>query len=41
VYLVDMDGDTLAIAVWYVRTQTTPAQLAEAEAIVHSIQIKP
>jgi hypothetical protein len=40
VYLVDMDGDTVAIAVWYVRSQTTPAQLAEAEAIVASIQIE-
>ena len=34
VYLVDMDGETVAIAVWYVRSQTTRTQLAEAEAIV-------
>ena len=40
VYLVDMDGDTLAIAVWYVRSQAMPAQLAEAEAIVASIQME-
>jgi hypothetical protein len=38
VYLVEMDGDTLAIAVWYDPSQTTPAQLAEAESIVASIQ---
>ncbi len=40
VYLVDVDGVTLAIAVWYVRSATTPPQLAEAEAIVASIQIE-
>ena len=40
VYLVDMDGETVAIAVWYVRSQTTRTQLAEAEAIVDSIQIE-
>ncbi|HSL76057.1 MAG TPA: hypothetical protein VK867_03860, partial [Candidatus Limnocylindrales bacterium] len=39
VYLVDVDGETLAIGVWYVRAQSTPAQVAEAEAIVASIQI--
>jgi hypothetical protein len=41
IYLVDLDGDTLAIAVWYHRSETTTAQLAEAEAIVDSIQIEP
>jgi len=41
VYLVDMDGDALAIAVWYVRALTTLPELAEAEAIVASIQIEP
>jgi hypothetical protein len=40
VYLVEMDGDTLAIVVWYTRSQTSPAQLVEAEAIVDSIQIE-
>jgi hypothetical protein len=40
VYLVDLDGHTVAITVWYIRSQTTPAQLAEAEAIVASIQIE-
>jgi hypothetical protein len=41
VYLVDVNGSTLGIAVAYVRSLTTPAQLAEAEAIVDSIQTKP
>jgi hypothetical protein len=41
VFLVDIDGSTFAIGVWYQRSQTTPAQLAEAEAIVASTQIEP
>jgi hypothetical protein len=41
VYLVDLDGNTLAIGVWYERSQTTPAQRADAEAIVASIQVAP
>jgi hypothetical protein len=41
VYLVDIDGQTLGFGVWYERSQTTPAQLAEAEAIVASIEIAP
>jgi hypothetical protein len=39
VYLVDMDGETLAVAVWYDRSRTTGAELGEAEAIVDSIKI--
>ena len=41
IYLVDVDGETLGIGVWYVRSLTKPAQLAEAEAIVESIRIQP
>ena len=40
VYLVDLEGKTVAITVWYPRSAATPAQLAEAEAIVASIKIE-
>ena len=40
IYLVDTGGEhPLGIGLWYNASETTPAQLAEAEAIVASIQI--
>ena len=39
IYLVDVGGKTVGIAVSYTRDEATPAQIAEAEAIVASIQI--
>ena len=41
IYLVDVGEEhPLGIGVWYERAATTPAQVAEAEAIVDSIQIE-
>jgi hypothetical protein len=41
IYLVDVGADhPLGIGVWYSRGEATPAQIAEAEAIVESIRTK-
>lgn len=41
VYLVDVDGSTLGLVESWVVGEATPAQLADAEAIIETLQIEP